>query len=160
MNDLEVILKALQRERDDLHGQLLQLDRIIKRVKTGTYSDEALETIQAPKQLEVAPVRKTPLPSIANTKIQVLKVFDVLGVACTLKQLQAEYTAMTGDKSNIRDIVRSLQKSTLVKLMKVKPSIRGIMWVKSEWVIDGQLEDSRKPDGFDVLYDINCIIYE
>lgn len=160
MNDLEVILKALQRERDELHTQLMQVDRIIKRVKTGIYSDEPLQPIEAPKQLQVAPVKKTPLPSIANTKIQVLKVFDVLGVACTLKQVQTEYTAMTGDKSNIRDIVRSLQKSTLVKLLRVEPAIRGIMWVKSEWVIDLQLEDSRKPDGFDVLYDINCTVYE
>lgn len=160
MNDIEVILKALTRERDELHTQLMQLDRIIKRVKTGTYSDEVLEPVQAPKQLEVAPIKKTPLPSIANTKIQVLKVFDVLGVACTLKQIQVEYTAMTGDKSNIRDIVRSLQKSTLVKLMKVKPAIRGIMWVKSEWVIDGQLEEKRKSEGFDVLYTTGSLIFE
>jgi len=154
MNDLEVILKALQRERDDLHSQLMQLDRIINRVKTGNYSGEVLQPIEQPKQLqvEVNPVKRVSLPSGANTKIQVLKAMDIIGVAASLGQIQQEFTNMTELKINIRDTVRSLHKSTLLKLVKMKDATRGILWVKSEWVTNGQLEDSRKPDGFDVLY--------
>lgn len=43
--DTEVILIALQKERDELHERIMQVDRIINRVKSIDYS-EAIEPIQ------------------------------------------------------------------------------------------------------------------
>ena len=34
-SDIEVILSALDKEREQVHQQLMQIDRIIKRVRTG-----------------------------------------------------------------------------------------------------------------------------
>jgi hypothetical protein len=39
--DKEVILSALQRERDELHDKIMQVDRIIKKVKNVDYSNDA-----------------------------------------------------------------------------------------------------------------------
>ena len=160
MNDLQVILKALQRERDDLHNQLMQVDRIIKRFRTGTYSDEPAP--QEPKQLEnKAPDKKIgAITNNSDVKIAILRALDVIGIACTLKQIQTEFTSMTGNKGNIREHVRTLQKTTLLKLMKLKSNDRGFLWVKTEWVEDGQLNDKHKPEGFDLLYKADNIIYE
>jgi hypothetical protein len=35
--DNEVMLTALRKEREELHQRIMQLDRIIKRIKTGEY---------------------------------------------------------------------------------------------------------------------------
>lgn len=161
MNDIEIILKALQRERDDLHQQLMQVDRIIKRVKCGTYSEDDSPT-PAPKQLE-ADLAKAPIRTLTpalDIKVQVLRALDVIGVASTLKQIQTEYSAMTNNKMNVRETVRSLQKSTLLKLLKDRTTTRGFMWVKSEWLEDGILQDKYKPEGFDLLYKAENLIYE
>jgi hypothetical protein len=162
MTDIQVILNALQRERDDLHSQLMQVDRIIKRVKTGTYSDEPI--IQpVPKQLEaIVPTKKPliPISSGSQLKMQILKVFDVLGTAITLKQIMAELEAMTGHKPYIRDNIRALQKAQLLRIIKDKTATRGFLWVKASWIEDGQLLDKYKPEGFDILYKQANLIYE
>ena len=161
MNDIEIILKALQRERDDLHTQLMQVDRIIKRVKCGTYSQDDSPP-PAPKQL-TAELTKAPVRTLSpalDIKVQVLRALEVLGVASTLKQIQTEYEAMTKNKMNVRETVRSLQKSTLLKLLKDTTTTRGFMWIKTEWIQDGQLADKYKPEGFDLLYKPDNLIYE
>jgi hypothetical protein len=110
MNDIEVILKALAREREDLHQQLMQVDRIINRVKSGTYSGDELPDKPKPLQIEVAAPRPKFVNSAVDVKIQILRVFDVLGVAATLKQLQTEYKELSGTNLNIREPIRSLNK--------------------------------------------------
>lgn len=151
---------ALSKEREDLHNKLMQVDRIIKRVKTGTYSDEPNIAEPAKLQASPAPVKKKALPPVANMKVHVLKAMDIVNVASSLAQIQAEFTAMTESKINIRETLRSLQNSTLVKLVKNKLSTRGYLWVKSEWVKDDMLLDEHKPEGFDLLYKADDIIFE
>ncbi|MBL7728707.1 MAG: hypothetical protein JNM68_13515 [Dinghuibacter sp.] len=160
MNDIEVILKALTREREDLHQQLMQVDRIINRVKSGTYSGGELPDKPIQLQVEAAPPKVRQLSPAVDIKVQILRVFDVLGVASTLKQLQTEYKEMTGSNYNIREPVRSLNKSTLIKLVKDKTLTRGFMWVKADWIENGQLLDKHKPEGFDLLYKPENLIYE
>ena len=160
MNDLQVILKALQREREDLHKQLMQVDRIINRVKSGTYSEEP--QVQQPKQLEPkAPIKQdNTIRSNSDVKICILRALDVISIAATLKQLQTEFEAMTGNKQQIRDSVRTLQKQGLLRLMKDKVATRGFLWIKPEWLENGQLLDKHKPEGFDLLYKPENLIYE
>jgi hypothetical protein len=74
--------------------------------------------------------------------------------------LQTEYNRLSGTHFNIREIVRSLHKSRLLRLMKEKDATRGIYWVKTEWLEDNRLKEEFKPVGFDMLYKADNLEYE
>ncbi len=151
MQDHEVMLIALSKERDLLHEQLMQVDRIIKKIKTGEYlaPTEAIT-------MDITPVKhieqSNSFPVQANIKIQVLMIFDQLGQAAKLKDVQTAYTRHTGKNFNLRESMRSLHNSKLLYNVKEKDANRSILWVKSEWIDNGQLLDKFKPEGFDLLY--------
>lgn len=154
-SDREVILKALTRERDELHEQIMQMDRIIKRVKGGNYSNDATPMLSAPvKQLNVdntaITISATPQP--LDIRIAILRVFDLLGKASKLKEVQEEYNKISGHPYNIRENVRSLHKALLLKEMKDKTVPRSVYWVKADWIEHGQLGDNYKPAGFDLFH--------
>jgi hypothetical protein len=161
--DKDVILNALQKERDDLHEKIMQIDRIMGRVRSLDNADNGLN--EPVKQL-VSPTNKpvTPLKLLAtNTKdikVLVIRVFDIIGKASALKDLQYEYFRMTGSSYPIREVVRSLNKSKVLLMVRIKYSHRGVLWARASWVQDGKLLDDYKPDGFDDLYKENELIYE
>lgn len=161
MNDLQVILNALSKEREQLHQQLMQIDRIIKRFKDGQIidSDQPQQIDIEPRKLPVKPVVSLP-PKGDNVKVLVLRVMDIIGKACKLKDIQTEYNNISGNKYNIREPLRSLQRQGLIKLVKEKTSDRGIFWIKSSWVNENRLMEDYKPEGFDVLYDDNNLLFE
>lgn len=155
LSDKEVILLALQKERDDLHERILQVDRIMSRVRGIEYNMEA--QTDAPKPLDTPKQttdrdKEITFPKSADIKIQVLRVFDIVGQAAELSKLQQEYTSISGSNYKIREAVRSLHSSGIVKMLKYKNASRGFMWVKSEWIKDNALLDKHKPLGFDLLY--------
>lgn len=159
--DTEVILLALQKERDELHEKIMQVDRIIKRVKSLEYAPEQpapAKELKADNSANNQPVKL--FTNRADIRVQVLRVFDIVRQAVRLQVIQAEYTQISGNKVSIRDTVRSLQKSTLLKLMRNKHNSRGNLWVKSEWVVNGQLLDEYKPEGFDLLNRPEDLIFE
>lgn len=147
---------ALQRERADLHERILQVDRIISRVRSIDYNAEIQEQQNTPLHNEVKQtvIDKTNItfPKSADIKIQVLRVFDIVGQASELSKLQQEYISISGSNYKIREAVRSLHASGIVKMLKYKNASRGFMWVKSEWIKDNALLDKYKPLGFDLLY--------
>ena len=159
MNDIDVILNALTKERECLHQQLMQIDRIIKRAKSGTYSDEQAQIAQPNKQPAIAPKPASPLNSTDNMRVQLLRIMDIIGKGCKLKAIQDEYTKLAGNKYPIRDALRSLQASGLLYVVKDKRNERGFMWVKKEWVENQLLKDEYKPDGFDLLYQADNITF-
>jgi hypothetical protein len=99
-------------------------------------------------------------PKQADMKVQVLKLFDIIRKASKLKDLQAEYTKLTGSNFSIRDILRGLHHSKLLRLIREKNVNRGMLWVKTEWIENGQLLGEFKPVGFDLLYKSENIEYE
>lgn len=151
MKDYEVMLMALSKEREELHDKLMQVDRIIKKVKSGEYMGYSnaitLDITPKPQQSQ-----RIAFPKHTDAKVIVLKAMDNLSQLASLKQIQAEYSNITGNEFNIRDTVRGLNKSKLLLLMREKNAERGNYWVKSEWLVDGRLLDEYKPDGFDLLY--------
>lgn len=166
MNDKEVILSALQRERDELHDKIMQVDRIIKRVKNVDYSNDInsnstnqLETTIAITQ-PVVPSKPVSLSTSTDIKIQILRVFEILGKASKLSQIQGEFTKLTGSNYNIRDVVRNLKQARILQMLKLIDSHRGILWVKKDWVRNGVLLDEYKPEGFDLFYQASNVIYE
>ena len=152
MRDDEVMLIALSKERERLHDELMQVDRIMRKIKDGIYlADQQITAVivrDEPKQLEDG----NTFPTNANIKIQLLKVFDLLCCAVKLKEVQDEYTRQTGKAFNVREGVRSLHAAKLLYSVKEKDANRSIFWVKRDWVEDGVLLSKHKPEGFDMLY--------
>lgn len=153
--DTEVILQALRKERNELHEKILQVDRIISRVRSIDYNPDIPmgETNQL-KQPD-APItqdKAIAFPTTADIKIQALRIFDIVGKAASLSELQSEYTNITGSNYKIREAIRSLHVAGIVKMLKFKNASRGFMWVKTEWLVNSSLMDKYKPLGFDLLY--------
>lgn len=149
-NDSEVMLIALKKERDELHDKLMHVDRIIKKIKDGDYFGNG-EVIKIEAKQAVIPNRLA-FPKHTDTKVIVLKALDNLGQVASLRQIQEEYNSLSGNTQNVRETMRSLNKSKLVLMMKCKDADRGIFWVKKDWLLDGVLMDEYKPEGFDLLY--------
>lgn len=156
-NDSEVMLIALNKERDELHGKLMHVDRIIKKIKNGEYFGSG-EIIRL-EAIEKTIPQRIAFPKNTDTKVIILKAFDNLGQVASLKQIQDEYTKISGNSHNIRDTVRSLNNSKLIVMMKEKSADRGIFWLKSEWIENGQVLDQYKPEGFDLLYKPDNLIF-
>ena len=150
MEDYEIMLSALSKERDVLHDQLMQVDRIINKIKTGQYlASNQITTLEIIPSNANEPVS---FNNNANIKVQAIRLFDLIGHAVKLKEINTEFTKQTGRVFNLREVVRSLHASRLVYMVKEKSLERAKYWVKREWVENGQLLDQYKPEGFDLLY--------
>ncbi len=150
MEDFEVMLKALSMERDNLHEQIMQVDRVIAKVKAGQYLTSNQITT-----LEIIPSNiKEPVSfnNSSNIKVQVIKIFDLIGCAAKLREINTEYTRQTGKVFNLREPVRSLHNTRMVLMIKEKSLERAKYWVKTDWVENGVLLDKYKFDGFDLIY--------
>jgi len=164
MNDREVILAALQRERDELHDKIMQVDRIIKKVKSVDYSEDNL--LDNPMQLEIKEAASPVLAPVktfsksADIKVQILTVFEMIGKAAALKDIQHQYFQLTDKAYNIREVVRGLNRQGIVLMIRVKDSQRGVLWVKKDWVRNGCLLDQYKPEGFDLFYQATELLFE
>lgn len=159
MNDDEVMLMALSKERAILHEQLMQVDRIIKKVKSGEYMgySNAMVLHVAPKEQPVS--QRIAFPKHTDTKVIILKAMDNLRQIASLRQIQDEYSQLSGNNQGIRENVRSLNKAKLLLLMRAKDNDRGVFWAKSEWIVNGELLDEYKPEGFDLLYKAENLLF-
>ena len=159
-NDSEVMLIALSKERDELHDKLMHVDRIIKKIKDGEYfgSGDIIRIEAAPAKPVVIPNRIA-MPKRMDNKVLILKAMDNLGAVASLGQIHDEYKALTGSKGNIRDNVRSLNRAGLLLMMREKDADRGNYWVKKEWIENGVILDQYKPEGFDLLYKADNLLF-
>lgn len=159
--DTEVILNALQKERDELHDKIMQVDRIIKRVKSLEYNPDQQQPVKELSNDTAKPEQPLVLfPKHADIKVQVLRVFDIIGKASKLGEIQKQFTQLTGNKYPIREAMRNLHKAGLLRNIREQRITRGYLWVKTAWLENEVLEDKYKPEGFDVLYKAENIIYE
>ena len=160
-SNIEAILMTLRKKREVLHQKIMQIDGIIKRVQDRGYETiEPVKEIPATKQRNDSIEHSNYFPKTADIKIQVLRVFDVVGHAAKLSELQEEYTKLSGSDYNIREIIRSLRTSGLVKIMKQQKAGRGLLWVNSGWIENGHLLDTHKAEGFDTLNLVNRMQFE
>ncbi len=161
-NDDDVIVRALRKERELLHERLMQIDRIIKRVKGGDYvgftKDRETEgNVITPNILDFP---TDVFPKQADIKIQVIKTLDALAVASRLGEIQKKYSELSDSNFDIRETVRSLHRAKLVRMIRVKDATRGMFWVKVEWLEDNRLLSEHKPVGFDLIYKPEHLVYE
>ncbi len=160
MRDEELMLAALNKERQQLHERIMQIDRIIKKIKASEYSFSgevnSIDMPVTPVQPEQSPV----FPKNADLKVQILKVFDILGKASKLQDIQNEYNRLNEGSYPLRDTIRSLQGSKLLVMIRVKNAGRGFLWAKADWIQNGELLGEYKPEGFDLFYKPENLVYE
>jgi len=151
----ELILKGLYRDRDELSTKLSDIERLIKKIKSNTFSlvqtpvieDTNNEVITEPNTVNLFPFK-------AELKFQVLSIIDMIGIAFKLKDIQAKYLEITGSTYNLRETLRTLNKHNVIKILRPKDGNRGLYWVKTEWLEHNNtmLQDAHKFIGYDMLY--------
>jgi len=162
--DVELILSSLTKEKKELLDKVSEIDKVIKRIKYGNLN---VRLSQGTKNNEKAinndeTQQEQAFPLKAELKVQIIKVFDILGVASKLKEVQDKFAELTGSKQNIRESLRNLNKHEILKLLQPKGTFRGLYWVKSEWLEDNgtRLKDEHKFDGFDLLFSDNMLEFK
>ncbi|MEO6670541.1 MAG: hypothetical protein ABIN36_13745 [Ferruginibacter sp.] len=162
-NDLEIVLNSLNKERKEHLDKVADIDKLIKRIKYGNLNfglskgnkADAIEltddTTQQPKAF----------PLKADLKVQAIKIMDLLGVASKLKDIRDKYHEITGMNVNLRETLRNLNKHEIIKILQPKGNIRGLYWVKAEWLDDNNnLKEQHKFDGFELLFSDDMIEFK
>ncbi len=163
--DTEIILNSLQKERDELHARIMQVDRIIKRVKSLDNSPDGNLLFEATKSPTVTPnPQSTPLAVSTyrktDVKVLIIRAMDIIGRAAQFNEVQAEFNKINGCDYKIKEPIRALKDLGILKIMKPKGALRGFLWIKNEWLVNGILDDKYKPDGFELLYNVKEMIIE
>ena len=163
--EIELILNSLNRDKRELLDKIAGIDKVIKRIKYGNLniglSPEDKKTYYENTESDTEPPVKT-FPLKADLKVQAIKVFDVIGVACKLRDVQEKYKELTGLNSNLRETLRNLNKHEILKLVQPKGTQRGLYWIKSEWLEDNgtRLKEQHKFEGFDLLFSDEMIEFK
>lgn len=165
LQDVDIIISSLQKERNELSERMNSIDRLIKKIKYGSVN-LALNKGQLIKandadDIEVIEQDK-PFPIKSDLKVQVIKVLEILGEASKLKAIQDKYKEITGQHHNLRETVRNLNKHEIFKLLQPKGTLRGLYWVKAEWLEDDgkKLKDKHKFAGFDLLFSDDMVEFK
>ncbi|MDR3711455.1 MAG: hypothetical protein P4L51_01465 [Puia sp.] len=160
--DVQLILNSLNKERKELSDKLSEIDKLIKRIKYGNVNlgltKGNIPENDGEDNDSVSASRAFPLK--ADLKVQVIRVMDILGEASKLNAIQEKYKELTGIKHNLREVVRSLNKHDILKLLQPKGIERGLYWIKAEWLENGVLKDKHKFEGFDLLFTEDSIEFK
>lgn len=163
-NETQLILNSLTKDRKQLAEKLSEIDKLIKKIKYGNVSLGASKglRVQGAGNEDDFFEHDKPFPLKAELKVQVIKIMDILGEASKLKAIQDKYKEVTGYHSNLRETVRNLNKHDILRLIQPKNAIRGLYWVKTEWLEDNEtrLNDKHKFEGFDLLFTDDLIEFK
>ncbi len=161
--DIELIVNSLNRERNDLLLKVAEIDKVIKRIKYGGLNlgltkgmndDELLNSPAEPQDTQAFPVK-------AELKVQAIKIMDILGVASKLSEIRDKYNEITGLNVNFRETLRNLNRHDILKLLQPKGNVRGLYWVKTEWLDEqGNLKNQHKFNGFELLFTDDMIEFK
>ncbi len=162
--DVELILMSLTKEKRELLDKVGEIDKVIKRLKYGNLnlrlSKGNKNNADANDNDQIQQPQAFPMK--ADLKVQAIKVFDILGVASKLRDVQEKYKELTGVNHNLRETLRNLNKHDILKLLQPKGTIRGLYWVKAEWLEDDgrRLKEQHKFEGFDLLFTDDMIEFK
>jgi hypothetical protein len=159
--DLELILGSLNKDKRELLDKVAEIDKLIKRIKYGNINlklnkgNNVVDENVIESQQQVFPMK-------ADLKVQVIKIMDIIGVACKLKDVAEKYKELTGVHHNLREVLRTLNKHEILKLIQPKGTIRGLYWIKTEWLEDNntRLKEQHKFEGFDLLFTDDMIEFK
>jgi hypothetical protein len=162
--EIEMILDSLNRDKRELLDKIAGIDKVIKRIKYGNLnlglSKEGKTYYDNNEDDKALPANAFPLK--ADLKVQAIKIFDTIGVACKLRDVQEKYKELTGLNSNLRETLRNLNKHEILKLIQPKGTQRGLYWVKTEWLEENgtRLQENHKFEGFDLLFTDDMIEFK
>lgn len=161
--DIELVLESLNKDKRELLDKVNAIDKLIKRIKYGNENlgltkgkliDNSITDIEVIEQPKAFPLK-------AELKIQVIKVFDILGVASKLSDVMNKYHEITGLNVNFRETLRNLNRHDILKILQPKGNIRGLYWVKAEWIDeDGRLKEQHRFEGFDLIFSDDMIEFK
>ena len=165
--ETQLILNGLYRDRQELTKQLTDVERLIKKIKLGTFSfDTGSTNVAVTPETDNTTVnnpetKQIDFPLRGELRVQVISVFDLIGKACRLKEVQDKYKDLTGLHPNLRETLRTLSKHKILRILKPKGTEGGLYWVKEEWLEgDGcKLKEQYKFDGFNLLYNDEDLEY-
>ena len=124
--ETQLILNGLYRDRAELTKQLTDVERLIKKIKLGTFSfdsgnsntSDSTDTDNTSKNKpDIKPID---FPLRGELRVQVISVVDSIGVTCKLKLIQDKYKEMTGYRVNLSETVRNLYKHQILASLKPK----------------------------------------
>ncbi len=157
-NETMIILESLNKDKRELLDRVNEIDKLIKKIKYGSVNLGGIKGNKAnliPETFD-EPVSQEPqgFPVKADLKIQALKVLDQIGVACKLSDIRDKYHEITGLTVNFRETLRNLNRHGLLKLLQPKGNMRGLYWVKTEWLDETGtvLKEQHKFEGFELIF--------
>ena len=162
-NDVQIIINSLSKEKKELTDRVNEIDKIIKRIKYGNMNFGGTKVKQPETDTDNIALSDTPkaFPLKADLKVQAIKIFDILGVASKLSDVRDKYHEITGLNVNFRETLRNLNKHDILKLLHPKGNLRGLYWIKAEWLDENNnLKEQHKFDGFDLLFSDDMIEFK
>jgi hypothetical protein len=162
-SEVQVILDSLNKQKRELTDKVNEIDKVIKRIKYGNLNvggtQGSIQNTSINNTHEIQNPQAFPIK--ADLKIQAIKIMDLLGVASKLSDIRDKYHEITGLNVNLRETLRNLNKHDILKLLQPKGNIRGLYWVKAEWIDEnGNLKEQHKFQGFDLLFNDDMIEFK
>ena len=161
--DVELIINTLNKERREHLDKINEIDKLIKKIKYGNLNlglTKGIKNIDTAIELPQTQYPKA-FPLKADLKVQSIKVLDLLGVASKLNAIRDKYHEITGLNVNLRETLRNLNKHEIVKLLQPKGNIRGLYWIKAEWLDENNnLKEQHKFEGFELLFSDDMVEYK
>ena len=162
-NEIELVLTSLNKQRNELLNEVAEIDKVIKKIKYGGLNLGLTKGTKVETSLPVISQTLTEqaFPLKAELKVQALKVMDLLGVASKLAEIREKYHEVTGLNVNFRETLRNLNKHDLLRILQPKGNIRGLYWVKTEWLDENKnLKEQHKFNGFELLFSDDMVEYK
>lgn len=162
--DIQIVLDSLSKDKRELLDKVNDIDKLIKKIKYGNLNLGLIKGTRIENSITDIEVIEQPkaFPMKADLKVQVIKIFDIIGEACKLSDVMDKYKEITGIHHNFRETLRNLNKHDILKLIQPKGTQRGLYWIKTEWLDENgtRLKDKHKFEGFDLLYTDDMIEFK
>jgi hypothetical protein len=165
-SEIELVLNSLNKERQEYLDKANDIDKLIKKIKYGNLNlglskGNKVEPANTDNLNNAETKQQSAFPLKADLKVQALKVMDLLGVASKLKDIRDKYHEVTGLNVNFRETLRTLNKHDLLKILQPKGNIRGLYWIKTDWLDErGNLKEQHKFNGFELLFTDDMVEYK
>jgi hypothetical protein len=161
--ETQLILNSLTKEKKELTDKVAEIDKVIKRIRYGNmnFGGTKVNQTNAPESNTAEIQQPQAFPLKADLKIQAIKIFDILGVASKLSDVRDKYHEITGLNVNLRETLRNLNKHDILKLLQPKGNVRGLYWIKNEWLDENNnLKDKHKFEGFELIFSDEMIEFK
>ena len=85
--EIELIINSLNKDKRELLDKVAEIDKVIKRIRYGNLNLGLYKGKQIDNAITDVEVIEQPkgFPMKADLKVQVIKIFDLLGIACKLR---------------------------------------------------------------------------